>query len=141
MGVTLDLLQSPIILITVLVLGTLCETLRRLVPTKAGDKGWRGVFFVLSTGTTPDSQGILPVLLSIPMGFIPALPAADVLEKDGCELAARIGTYLFAGVVCKLSYDLVVGTVMGMIRQRTASVAGRAPTPVPAADPGTPTEK
>lgn len=152
MSIVLEMLESPITIITVLVIGTICETLRRLVRAKAGDKGIRGVFSVLSTGPSPDSQGILPVLLSIPLGFIPWLPTIEALEKDGFETAGRFGTYLFAGVVCKLGYDTIMGTVMQMVRNRSAtraaaSLAPEAPAP-PAApsapeaeEPGPPKER
>lgn len=117
------LLESPIIIITALLIGTICEALRRFFPAHAGDPGIRGVFYLLSTGRTPDSQGILPVLLAAPLGFIPWLPIAEGLEKDGYELAGRLGTYIFAGIVCKLGYDLVVGFLMTSVRHFTARAA------------------
>lgn len=117
----IDLIQSPIVIITAIVLGLVCETFRRLVPVKAGDPGWRGVIYVISTGKTPDSQGVLPVILSIPIGFVPWLPAAECLIKPGTdEMVARFGTYLVGGIVCSFGYTIVVGTVMNIIRHVNA---------------------
>lgn len=111
-----DVLLSPIIIITALVIGTAGEVTKRLVRAKAGDKGWKGVFHV----TLPAH----PVIVGLLIGFIPWLPSVDALTKEGFELAGRVGTYALAGVLCKIGYDTLVSTVQRALRQKAAALGG-----------------
>lgn len=77
---------------------------------------WRKVYFV----TLPAH----PVIVGTLLGFIPFLPPAEQLSKPGYELAARVGTYCLAGVVCKIGYDTMVSTVLRAIQARGVAVAG-----------------
>jgi len=108
-----DLLASPIIIVLALVIGTLGEVAKRTIRAKAGDKGWRGVYFV--------SLPAHPVLVGALVGLVPWLPTPDELVKPGHEFAARLGTGLLAGMVCKVGYDGIVSTAKRMLAGRAAS--------------------
>jgi H+/Cl- antiporter ClcA len=126
-----DILSSPTILITALVIGTFGEITKRVVSAKAGDKGWRGVWYV----TLPAH----PVIIGLLLGLIPWLPVPEALTKDGYELAGRLGTYALAGIVCKLGYDTLVSTVRRQIGQgaaRATTLPG-----APSSDPPPPETK
>jgi len=118
------LLQSPVVIITALVLGTLGEVSKRTISAKAGDKGWRGVYYV----TLPAHAVILGGLI----GLIPWLPVPDELTKPGYEFAGRLGTGVLSGVVCKVGYDLIISTIRRMLSQgRGATASGSNPPPAP----------
>lgn len=124
-----DLLLNPIIVIAALVIGTVGEVVKRSVSAKAGDHGWRGLFYV--------SLPAQPVLFGTALGFIPWLPVPESLHKEGFELAARIGTYAFAGVVCKVGYDSIVSTLrrqLGQAQARASSLPA-APSTAPSEPP------
>lgn len=124
MELWINLLSSPIVLITALVIGTVGETVKRAVGSKdierdvvkfhkRGKKGkppamWKRVYYY----TLPAH----PVMMGVLLGLIPWLPASDVLEKPGYDFAARIGTYSVAGVVCKVGYDTIVSTLKRILR-------------------------
>lgn len=146
-----DLLLSPPIIIAALVIGTLGEVTKRIVlgskkgrpktlrmtvtpPAQKGDGAfrtstppsqvvqtavpeamWRRIYFV----TLPAH----PVIIGALLGFIPWLPPAEQLLKPGYELAARVGTYCLAGVVCKIGYDTMVSTVLRAIQARGIAAA------------------
>lgn len=119
-----DLLLSPAIIISALVIGTMGEVMKRIVlgsnkaRLKSGDvheSMWRKVYFV----TLPAQ----PVLVGFLIGFIPWLPPAEQLVKEGYELAARVGTYTLGGVMCKIGYDTMVSTVLRAIQTRGSEVA------------------
>jgi hypothetical protein len=116
-----DILVSPTIVITALIIGTFGEITKRLVSAKAGDKGWRGVWYV----TLPAH----PVIIGLLLGLIPWLPVPEALTKEGYEFAGRLGTYALAGVVCKLGYDTIISTMRRQIGQGAARAATIAPPP------------
>lgn len=116
-----DILVSPTIVITALIIGTFGEITKRLVSAKAGDKGWRGVWYV----TLPAH----PVIIGLLLGLIPWLPVPEALTKEGYEFAGRLGTYALAGVVCKLGYDTIISTMRRQIGQGPARAATIAPPP------------
>jgi H+/Cl- antiporter ClcA len=107
-----NLLASPIIIVLALVIGTLGEVSKRMIKAKAGDKGWRGVYFV----TLPAH----PVIVGALIGLVPWLPTPDELAKPGHEFASRLGTGLLAGMVCKVGYDGIVSTLKRSLGQATA---------------------
>lgn len=115
------LLQSPIIIILALVIGTFGEVAKRTIKANAGDKGWKGVYYV----TLPAH----PVIIGLLIGLIPFLPVPDQLTKEGHEFAGRLGTGALAGVVCKVGYDLIVSTVRRMLGQAGARTGGSNPPP------------
>lgn len=119
------LLQSPIIVIMALVIGTLGEVSKRVISAKAGDKGWRGVYYV----TLPAH----PVILGALIGLIPWLPIPEQLTKEGYEFAGRLGTGILSGVVCKVGYDMIISTVRRMMGQGAAREARETSTPPPPA--------
>jgi|LNFM01.1.fsa_nt_gb hypothetical protein len=124
-----DVLLSPIIIISALVIGTIGEVVKRIIrlldPMSLGSKvrqdvttytGWRRVYYV----TLPAH----PVLVGVGLGFMPWLPAHDALTKPGFELAGHIGTYALAGVVCKIGYDTLVSTIKRVIASKAKSLDG-----------------
>lgn len=117
------LLQSPIIIILALVIGTMGEVSKRMISAKAGDKGWKGVYYV----TLPAH----PVIIGGLFGLIPWLPIPDELVKEGYEFAGRLGTGVLSGVVCKVGYDLIISTVRRMMSQGAARAESGASTPPP----------
>lgn len=122
----IGVLTSPIVIIAALVIGTLGEILNRLVNAKKGDTGWRGVYYV----TLPAH----PVVVGVLLGFVPWLPSVEGLSKDGYDLAARVGTYALAGIVCKTGYDTLISTAKRLLQSKLASVdvggsASKPPTP------------
>lgn len=133
-----DLLLSPPIIIAALIIGTLGEVTKRLVlgANKERQKaatGWRRIYYV----TLPAH----PVVAGALIGLIPWLPPAESLEKEGYELAARVGTYCLAGIVCKIGYDTMVSTILRAIQSRGApggdAGGGSSSTPSePPSDPG-----
>lgn len=106
------LLSNPTIIVLALVIGTLGEVTKRLVKAKAGDKGWRGVYYV----TLPAH----PMIVGALIGLVPWLPIPEGLVKEGYEFAGRLGTGLLAGAVCKIGYDGIVATARRMLGQGTA---------------------
>lgn len=116
-----QLLQSPIVILIALVIGTLGEVSKRAISAKAGDKGWKGVYYV----TLPAH----PVLVGALIGLIPWLPIPDGLVKEGYEVFGRLGTGILGGVVCKIGYDLIVSTVRRMLGQRGARDGNSTPPP------------
>lgn len=115
------LLQSPIIIIMALVIGTLGEVAKRTISAKAGDKGWKGVYYV----TLPAH----PVIIGALSGLIPWLPIPDALVKEGHEFWGRLGAGILSGVVCKVSYDMIISTVRRMLGQAGARTGGSNPPP------------
>jgi len=107
-----DLLANPIVIVLALVIGTLGEVAKRTINAKAGDKGWRGVYFV----TLPAH----PVFVGALIGLVPWLPTPDALTKPGHEFAARLGTGVLAGMVCKVGYDGIVSTAKRLLGQASA---------------------
>lgn len=114
------LLQSPIIIIMALVIGTMGEVAKRTISAKAGDKGWKGVYYV--------SLPAHPVIVGALFGLIPWLPVPEELTKEGYEFWGRLGAGILSGVVCKVGYDMIVSTVRRMLGQAGA----RSSTPPPA---------
>ncbi len=112
------LLTSPIVIVLALVIGTMGEVVKRIVSAKAGDAGWRGVYYV----TLPAH----PVLVGAAIGLLPWLPIPDGLSKDGYEFAGRLGTGVLAGVACKIGYDGIVSTVRRVLGQQNATAAREA---------------
>lgn len=111
------LLQSPIILILALVIGTMGEVSKRTISAKAGDKGWRGVYYV----TLPAHPVLVGALVGLIFGLFPQwCPIPDELTKEGYEFAGGMGTGLLSGIVCKVGYDLIISTVRRMLEQRTS---------------------
>lgn len=108
----LGLTLSPPVIVTALALGTLGEVAKRAVNAKKGSSGWRGVYYV----TLPAH----PVLLGALLGFVPVLPVAIPLAVEGYDGAARFATYLYAGIVCKVAYDLLVSTLRRALGQKAA---------------------
>lgn len=108
----LGLTLSPPVIVTALALGTLGEVAKRAVNAEKGSAGWRGVYYV----TLPAH----PVLLGALLGFIPVLPVALPLAVEGYDGAARFATYLYAGIVCKVGYDLLVSTLRRALGQKAA---------------------
>lgn len=106
------LLQSPIIIIMALVIGTLGEVAKRVISAKAGDTGWKGIYYV----TLPAH----PVVAGALLGLIPWLPVPDELTKAGYEFWGRLGAGILSGVVCKVAYDLIISTVRRMLGQKEA---------------------
>lgn len=115
------LLQSPVIIILALVIGTLGEVSKRAISAKAGDKGWKGVYYV----TLPAH----PVIAGALIGLIPWLPVPDDLTKEGYEFAGRLGTGVLGGVVCKVGYDLIISTVRRLLGQKGARDGSSTPPP------------
>lgn len=115
------LLQSPIIVIIALVIGTGGEVAKRTVKAKAGDTGWKGVYYV----TIPAH----PVLVGILIGLIPWLPIPEQLTKEGYEFFGRLGTGILGGVVCKVGYDLIISTVRRLLGQKDARTGASDPPP------------
>lgn len=118
------LLQSPVVIILALVLGTLGEVSKRSISAKAGDTGWKGIYYV----TLPAHAVILGGLC----GLIPWLPIPDELVKPGYEFAGRLGTGVLSGVVCKVGYDLIISTVRRMLGQRGGGTGSNPPPPATA---------
>jgi hypothetical protein len=116
------LLSSPIVVVLALVIGTFGEVSKRLVRAKAGDKGWKGVYYV----TLPAH----PVVAGILFGLVPWLPIPDGLVKEGHEFAGRLGTGALAGIACKIGYDGIVSTAKRYMGN-AGSAAQRAPEPAP----------
>lgn len=115
------LLQSPVIIILALVIGTLGEVSKRMVSAKAGDKGWKGVYYV----TLPAH----PVIMGALLGLIPWLPIPGELMKEGYEFAGRLGAGILSGVVCKVGYDMIISTVRRMMGQKGARDGTSTPPP------------
>lgn len=130
MGVWTDLLLNPIVVVLALALGTAGEIAKRVIKAKAGDTGWRGVYYV----TLPAH----PVIAGALIGLAPWLPVPDALSKEGFEVAGRLATGILAGVVCKVGYDGLVSTARRMLGQpaaRASSPPAAAPKrPSPGAD-------
>jgi hypothetical protein len=145
-----SILTSPIILISALLIGTMGEAIKRGVNSKQiecdvvayrdntkhlkAPAAWKQIFYF----TLPAQ----PVLVGIALGFIPWLPAVDGLSKTGYDLAAHVGTYSLAGVVCKVGYDVIISTLKRLVSRGLQSTL--TPTPavppvvVPPADPTVP---
>ncbi len=112
----ISLLTSPIILITAVIIGSMGEVGKRAVSADKNSVGWKRVYYV----TLPAH----PVLIGVSIAFIPWLPPADVLAKEGFELAGRVGTYGLAGVVCKVGYDTIIATVRRAINGAASAAGG-----------------
>lgn len=124
-----DLLLNPIIVVAALVIGTIGEVVKRVIKAQAGDHGWRGVYYV----TLPAH----PVIMGALLGLVPWLPIPDMLTKEGYEFAGRLGTYILAGVVCKVGYDSIISTVRRQLGQddaRRERATSTPPAPAPAKD-------
>jgi hypothetical protein len=111
----MELLANPIVVITALVIGTIGEVVKRMIRAQAGDRGWRGVYYV----TLPAH----PVILGALIGLLPWLPIPEALTKEGYEFAGRLGTGIFAGIVCKVGYDSIISTVRRQLGQGEAREA------------------
>lgn len=108
----LALVLSPAVIVTALIIGTMGEVAKRAINAKKGDTGWRGVYYV----TLPAH----PVVVGALLGFVPMLPVATPLAVEGYDGAARLATYLLAGFVCKVGYDLLVATLRRALGQKEA---------------------
>jgi len=107
-----DLILSPAVIVTALAIGTFGEVAKLAISPKAGDVGWRGVYYV----TLPAH----PVIVGALLGLIPLLLAAPSLVTEGYDGAARFATYLLAGIVCKVGYDVIVSTMRRALGQEQA---------------------
>lgn len=140
-----DLLTSPTILISALLIGSLGEIVKRSMNSKQIEidvvryrdsvkfEGpipalWKRVFYY--------SLPAHPVLAGVAIGFIPWAPTAEALTKEGFELASRIATYSLAGIFCKVGYDTIISTGKRMIRTKAKELTGTtSSTPPPAPEP------
>lgn len=134
-----ELITSPIVIISAVLIGTLGEVLKRAVNSKElevevvafhhnSKKGpapamWRRIFYY----TLPAHA----VFIGIALGFIPWLPIADALAKPGYDLASRVGTYGLAGVMCKIGYDTLISTMKRTLKK---GLPGGSPSNPPPAD-------
>jgi len=108
----LALVLSPAVIVPALAIGTLGEVAKRAVNAKKGDTGWRGVYYV----TLPAH----PVIVGALLGLVPLLPVAPQLAVEGYDGVARFATYLLAGFVCKVAYDVLVATLLRALGQKAA---------------------
>ena len=140
MELWISLLSSPIILISALLIGIVGEAVKRAVNSKQIELDvvayrdtkkphpnppaiWKRIFYF----TLPAQ----PVLVGVMLGFVPWLPALDGLSKTGYDLAAHIGTYSLAGVVCKVGYDTIISTLKrGLSQALSGSTPIATPTPL-----------
>jgi len=118
------LISNPTIVIIAFVIGTGGEVAKRAVNAKAGDAGWKGVYYV----TMPAH----PILVGALIGLIPWLPIPEALTKEGYEFAGRLGTGVLSGVLCKIGYDVLVSTAKRLLGQGAARVAAVAASTPPA---------
>ena len=120
------LVSNPTIVILAFVIGTMGEVAKRAIRAKAGDTGWKGLYYV--------SMPAHPILVGALIGLIPWLPIPEALTKEGHEFAGRLGTGVLSGVLCKIGYDVLVSTAKRLLGQGAARVASTvAPsTPPPA---------
>jgi len=131
-----NLLSSPIVLISAILMGSFGEISKRAInskkieaevvayrdrdivnglPAPRPPELWKRVYYF--------SLPSHPVLLGVALGFIPWLPVAESLTKEGYDLAGRIGTYVVAGVCCKVGYDTFISTAKRMVRTKASEMA------------------
>lgn len=131
-----NLLSSPIVLISAILMGSFGEISKRAinskkieeevvayrdrdivsgVPAPRAPELWKRVYYF--------SLPSHPVLIGVALGFVPWLPVAESLTKEGYDLAGRIGTYVVAGVYCKVGYDTFISTAKRMVRTKASEMA------------------
>jgi hypothetical protein len=136
-----ELFMSPIILIAALVIGTVGEAIKRAADSKqieidvvafhhnsksgVAPAMWKRIFYY----TLPAH----PVFAGFALGFVPWLPAVEALSKPGYDLAAHVGTYSLAGILCKIGYDVIVSTLKRALKK---GLPGGRSTPPPAPPAG-----
>jgi hypothetical protein len=139
-----DLLSSPTILIAALLIGTLGEVMKRAVNSKEIEAAvvayhenskkspapamWKRIFYY--------SLPAHPVLVGVALGFVPWLPAEEALSKPGYDMAAHLGTYILAGVVCKIGYDTIISTLKRVLKGGIPGGSKSSPPPPAPADGG-----
>lgn len=148
-----DIITSPPVIIAALIIGTLGEVAKRIVlgSDKARRKGGRGQGPYRTSAPPPKKEDkplwrriyyvtlpAHPVIVGGLIGLIPWLPAAGPLEKEGYEFASRMGTYLLAGVLAKIGYDTMVGTIKRFIAQRAGIDADGGSSEYPSEPPAEP---
>jgi len=123
-----NLLTSPTIIISALLIGTFGEIVKQAVNSKKIEievvayrdnakpaaevppAFWKRIFFY----TLPAQ----PVIVGLLLGLVPWLPAEESLTKPGYDLAGHLATYAISGIFCKISYDTLISTSKRMIRSR-----------------------
>jgi len=144
----IDILSSPTILISAIVIGAFGEAAKKAVeafktPPMYDENGHilstltvngRAVTYRDSAGKAvppPDPLWIRifdatlpaqPVLVGLLLGLIPWLPAEPSLTKEGYEFAGHLMTYGSAGILCKVAYDVLITTIRRFVNTKANQV-------------------
>ena len=100
------------ILLTSLVIGIFGEVARKLVRAKAGDKGFKGVYFV-----TFKAHGVFVGAAIGLLGFPVGIPVPVVF---GAGLGGAVLAYAGSGALAMVAYSTMVGTLKNLIRHKGA---------------------
>lgn len=114
---------SPIVFVTACLLAVIDEMIEKACPTAPDSKGRLRWVFI--------TKRMRPVAMGTLMGLVPFLPIVDGFQKDGYELIARIGTYVFAGILARGGGDLLIDLPKRFLLARGAAAAAAPPVPVP----------
>jgi hypothetical protein len=105
-----------------LVVGMIGEIAKKLVGAKAGDPGWRGVYFVTFRAHALVAGGGLTVAL-----WQLGLPMPQIFGDD---VGGAILVGMLAGAIAMVAYDVIVEGVRQWIRHQLAVRGATSPAPV-----------
>ena len=103
MDALLAALTHPALWVAAIVIGTLGEVAKNLVRAKAGDKGWRGVYYVTYRAHA--------ILVGASLGALSfagiELPVAEGFSEGG----GPVLFYACSGALAMIGYDSIVKTL------------------------------
>lgn len=98
-----------------MVIGMTGQVMKQLIGAKAGDTGWRGVYFV----TFRAHALVAGAALTAGLWYL-GLPLPAAL---GTELGGAIAHGLFAGMLAMVAYDVLYKGVRAVVQHRLAQLA------------------
>lgn len=115
------MLGTIIIFAIAIVVGMVGEIIKKLVGAKAGDPGWRGVYFV-----TFRAHGLIAgALLAVGLWSL-GLPLPEFF---GTDIGGAILVGLLAGGIAMIGYDVLYEGVRAWIRHQLAAAERRSGPP------------
>ena len=103
MDALLAALTHPALWVAAIVIGTLGEVVKNLVRAKAGDKGWRGVYFVTYRAHA--------ILVGASLGALCFAGVELPVAEGFAEGAGPVLFYACSGALAMIGYDAIVKTI------------------------------
>lgn len=105
-----------ILIVAPFLIGMVGEVIKKLTGAKAGNKGWRGVYFV----TYKVHAIVAGVLVGLAMyaghGPVPEVFHSVIEDESRAGISGYMLAYAFSGGVAMVAYATIVGTIKNAIK-------------------------